>query len=120
MKIIVVGMNPARARNSKKTALTRLYNWMDQLDLGYVSFTNLHADPEWNFDLKTVDKDFLQKQVEGYDKIIALGGLVSNYLAKYLRVDHIKMPHPSYRNRSLNDPQFEHEQIVKCRNYIYG
>lgn len=120
MKVLVVGMNPARARNSKKTALNRLYQWMDELGLEYTSFTNLSADPEWNFDLKTVDKSFLEAQVQDYEKIIALGGLVSNYLAKYLRVDHFKMPHPSYKNRSLNDPEYEHEQLLKCKNYIYG
>jgi alcohol dehydrogenase class IV len=113
-------MNPAKPGKTKKTALSRLYSWMDQLDLKYVSFTNLSADPDWNFNLKTVDKKFLEKQLEGYDKIIALGGLVSNYLAKYLRVDHIKMPHPSYRNRALNDSNYEHEQLLKCRTYIYG
>ena len=61
--VIIVGMNPARERNSKKNALSRLYNWLDELNLDYVSFTNLSADSEWNFDLKTVDKNFLYDQL---------------------------------------------------------
>ena len=33
--VIIVGMNPARERNSKKNALSRLYNWLDELNLDY-------------------------------------------------------------------------------------
>jgi hypothetical protein len=116
--VIIVGMNPARERNSKKNALSRLYNWLDELDLDYVSFTNLSADSKWNFDVKTIDKNFLYNQLFEYKKVIALGGLVSNYLAKYLEVDHFKLPHPSYRNRQLNDLDFEKQQLIMCRNYL--
>jgi hypothetical protein len=118
MKVIIVGMNPARPSNAKKTALTRLYDWLDAVDLRFVSFTNLHTDPNWDFNLKDVDRQRLVDHVQGYDKVIALGGMVSNYLTKYIHVEHLKIAHPSYRNRSLNCPVYEANMLDNLRTYL--
>jgi hypothetical protein len=118
MRILIVGLNPGKPSKNSKTALSRLTNWLDLLNIQYVSFTNLSQDPNWDFDLKKINKEFLKVQLEGYDKVIALGGLVSNYLHKYLKVDHFKMPHPSYKNRALNDHEYELMMITECKNYL--
>lgn len=118
--VIVVGLNPARERNLKKNTLTRLTEWLDFLELPMVTFTNLSPDVDWDFDLKKVDASFLSQQLKTYPKVLALGGKVSDYLAKYLHTEHFKLPHPSYRNRLLNDREFERRILIECKNYLKG
>lgn len=50
-------------------------------------------------------------------KVIALGGFASQVLHK-LGVEHFKLPHPSGRNRLLNDRNYEAEQLKLCREYL--
>ena len=52
-----------------------------------------------------IDFDKLVKCEEA-NKVIALGNVASDSLRK-VNVEHFKMPHPSPRNRQLNDKQFE-------------
>lgn len=51
------------------------------------------------------------------DVIIALGSVVGKDLDK-LNIPHFKMPHPSFRNRKLNDPEVEVREIEICRDWL--
>jgi hypothetical protein len=117
-RVIFLGLNPARPKKKlKNSALNRLSTWYDSLDIGFVSFSNLTDDVDWDFDLKKIDHDYVLSLLQGYDRVIALGGVVSRFLTKY-NVSHLQMPHPSYRNRALNSREYELEQLEKCRAYL--
>jgi hypothetical protein len=117
-RAIFLGLNPARPKNKlKNSALNRLSTWYDALGIDHVSFSNLTNDVDWDFDLKKIDHDYVLSLLQGYDKVIALGGIVSRFLTKY-NVSHMQMPHPSYRNRALNSREYELEQLEKCRAYL--
>lgn len=116
--VIFLGLNPAKPKKKlKNSALNRLSSWYDSLGIERVSFSNLTDDPDWDFDLKKIDHSYVLSLLQGYGKVIALGGLVSSFLTKY-NVSHLKMPHPSYRNRALNDKNYELEQLDVCRAYL--
>lgn len=53
----------------------------------------------------------------GY-KIITLGNKASNRLSK-LGIDHFKLPHPSGRNRKLNNKEFLAIELNKCYDYVW-
>jgi len=47
--------------------------------------------------------------------IVALGNNASKWLGD---TPHFKMPHPSGRNRKLNDKEFVKERLNLCKTYI--
>lgn len=50
-------------------------------------------------------------------KIVALSNNASKRLSKH-GLKHFKIPHPSFRNRSLNDPDFIAQKLAKCKIYL--
>ena len=53
---------------------------------------------------------------EGY-KLVSLGNIASNRLDK-INLEHFKLPHPSPRNRKLNNPVFLEVELIKCKIYL--
>lgn len=51
------------------------------------------------------------------DKIVALGNNASKRLTKY-GIPHFKLPHPSGRNRQLNDKSYIESRLAECKKYI--
>ena len=51
--------------------------------------------------------------------VVALGNNASDRLDK-IGVPHFKLPHPSGRNRKLNDKKFIDSELEKCKNYLRG
>ena len=120
-KVLVVGMNPSNILENKKvrknSTLDRLNKWMDRWNISNYSFINT---TEKRFDAISqhdVDPNRLIEAAYGYEKVIALGGFASDSLTK-AQINHFKMPHPSPRNRLLNDSNYEWEQIEKCAKYL--
>ena len=115
-KIILVGLNPSKITTCRKnSAWDRLCSWIDYLDTGVVSFTNLSDDPEWDF--KEIDHDTLLCQIINYDRVIALGGHVSKTL-NTLAIDHYTLPHPSPRNRMMNDQNKVNHILKDCKKWL--
>ena|ERR1700692_1592519 len=52
------------------------------------------------------------------DKIIALGNEAAKALMKK-GISHFKLPHPSYRNRQLNDTAVIKIHLDRCFRYIH-
>jgi uracil-DNA glycosylase len=50
-------------------------------------------------------------------KVIALGGEASKVLNRY-RTSHFKLPHPSGRNRQINDKEFIKRQLEACKKWL--
>lgn len=49
--------------------------------------------------------------------VLGLGNDVSKILTS-LDIPHFKLPHPSPRNRKLNNPTFIIDKLQECRQYI--
>lgn len=50
-------------------------------------------------------------------KVIALGNSASKILTQ-LEIPHFKLPHPSGRNRQINDKAFINARLEACKQYI--
>jgi uracil-DNA glycosylase len=50
--------------------------------------------------------------------VIALGNTASRYISA--RNPHFKLPHPSGRNRQINDKVFINSKLEECKKYIKG
>lgn len=118
MKLLIVGMNPGAPNKNPNKSHTRdrLEKWMDTLEVRHYSFCNTF-DEVGSPDVSKIDFDRLNQMCLGYNRIIALGNFASNAL-KSISVSHFKMPHPSPRNRLLNDTLFEANILNECRNYL--
>lgn len=119
MKVLVVGMNPSTkpTLNGKTNAtFKKLESWMTECEIKHFSFVNTFDDPSEAKQSK-VDFQRLCTLIQGYDKIIALGGFVSESLNR-INVTHFKLPHPSPRNRLLNDKTYEKRIVEQCKEYI--
>lgn len=118
-RIIVIGMNPSDkpTLNNKRNATFRnLESWMDELGVNHFSFINTFDEPG-ECKKSKVDFDRLHHVCSYYNHVIALGGFVSGAL-NTVNVSHFKLPHPSPRNRLLNDKTFEKKVIKQCKEYI--
>ncbi len=114
-KPLFIGMNPTKAQYRKGCAFFRLMDWIEEMDLGIVAFTNLSHDPHWN--KRSVDPHFLLAGTREHTKVIALGGLVSNALSK-LNIEHFTLPHPSPLNRQINNPEFIRTKLEDCKRWL--
>lgn len=56
----------------------------------------------------------------GHIRVVALGNKAFNYLLKVGVNEFFVLPHPSGRNRQLNNKKFVQEKLDQCRDYIYG
>lgn len=118
MKTIIVGSNPGHSSNG--LTMRNLYKWMDHIGINLSSFTNVSIHKtENNRPLKKseYELDRLKTDIQNYDKVIALGNTASDAL-KQIGVQHFKLPHPSPRNRRLNDNDFINEKLEACKYYM--
>ena len=117
MRVLVVGMNPS-TRSSKKSSptLKKLNEWMTDCCVHHYSVINTsdETDPVMK---NQIDRSRLKTFSKSYDKVIALGNFASEVL-NTISVPHFKLPHPSPRNRPLNDKSFEARVVNDCRNYV--
>ena len=111
--ILILGQNPSGAKAFKNNTIDRLSKWLDYAGITDYDFDNVSKDIGENF---KVDLKHTEKISKGYNKIVALGGVASSVLTK-LQIPHLKMPHPSPRNRQLNCKEFEKEKMNTLKNY---
>ena len=64
-----------------------------------------------------VDYNALTFALKDYRRVIALGNFVSDALKK-ADVEHFKLPHPSPRNRMINDPEKISSILADCAKYL--
>lgn len=119
-RVLFVGMNPAAERRPtvpRYCALGRLYEWATALGIPYFSFVNC-SHRYGTFVRSTVDTDFLRMVVSQHDgPVVALGEVASRILRR-VGVSHHAMPHPSYRNRKLNDREYEKRMLEEARTLL--
>ena len=115
-KILLIGINPSGKPFRKGCSLDKMNVWMEALGFHHYSFSNV-IPYEGSYKMKDVDVDYVNSFTKGYNKVIALGGFVSNSLRK-AKIDHYTLPHPSPLNRKLNDREYERECIERCREWL--
>lgn len=119
-RVLFVGMNPGVERHptvQRYSAIGRLHQWCERMGIPYHSFVNVYAHAG-AFRADQVDREFLLTVISLHNgPVVALGGTASTIL-KRLKVEHLTMPHPSYRNRKLNDAAYEEECLRQCLVYL--
>ena len=118
--ILILGINPSADSVVKKNStLHRLAHWIDQLEIrDRHHFTNCILRPG-NYDFRKVDYGRIIGLSNKYSKIVALGTFPSEVLRR-LHIKHFRLPHPSPRNRQLNDSEYEHRVLNECYGYLFG
>jgi hypothetical protein len=116
LKVLVLGINPSVLGGRRSPSIRNLHKWLDVLELKYVSFSNIYKGTGEYKDKRT-ERKFLNEVCPQYDKIIALGSTVGDVLDS-LGFSHFTLPHPSPRNRQLNDKAFVVKKLIFCRQYL--
>lgn len=83
----------------------RLKAWIERL--GITEYFLLNR-VDWPF-------GFPDRQTQGV--FIALGAEASKMLAR-CKYEHFRLPHPSGRNRQLNDNDFVDKKLTECRDWL--
>jgi hypothetical protein len=111
VKVIFVGDKP-KAKNKKAFqdagCAEKLGRWASQIGALEVHMTNRV--------LKRMPKEVLKLMKKEY-KVVALGKAAEKALKK-LKVPHYPMPHPSGRNRLLNDTEYEAFVVDDCKRWL--
>lgn len=113
-KVLFVGDEPSSKNKDPNIAFVgtpsfkRIAKWMDIIELKDIKLVNSHNENQ----LKIV------KELKdcGY-KVVALGNQASKRLKKQ-GIDHHRLPHPSPRNRLLNNKKFELKELKKCKDWL--
>lgn len=120
-----VGSNPSKKNTcplvpfeGTKSMLT-LQAWFAALGIakyGLINVSNVLTD-KGKVTITPYDLSRVYTQLKGQKKVIALGNIASKAL-KELEIDHFKLPHPSPRNRLLNNPIYIEGELTKCEQYL--
>ena len=116
--IIFVGDRPSRDNTDLDVAFVgtesgeRLFKWIEYLDIYTYQALNVYT-----IDSKVDTKNCMYLRKHNGATIVALGNNASNVLKK-LEIKHFKLPHPSGRNRKLNDKNYVASELQKCREWL--
>ena len=89
MPVIVVGINPNNKEHHKNSTVKKLQYWMDVMGITEYDFTNcIPTIGEYKKDM--IDYNRLKENVNGYNKVLALGGFVSDALKKIKAGDKVE------------------------------
>lgn len=89
----------------------RLLTWMRRLGLVEGQYTLLNQSDVYEL------TGWLVIAILRKYPAIALGNVASEQLRKQLQ-PHFKLPHPSGRNRQINDKAFIEQRLTECLKYI--
>lgn len=98
----------------------------EKLLFDWISFLTLHTPELFKIINSATPKDlenilFYSNQYLSHKclitKVVALGNNASKKLYAH-NVLHFKLPHPSGRNRQLNDKKFIDKKLAECREWL--
>jgi hypothetical protein len=113
--IVILGQCPStKVTPSKNGTFARLKRWMDHVNEPAWAFHNIIPNKVNSYDINDVDAWALTGAIYRKKVIIALGGFVSRVLKRY-GVIHIKIDHPSPRNRNLNSLEYEITMLLELQ-----
>ena len=115
-----MGMNPSsyntNSKDRKNHTFDRLKRWFDHAGVRYFSFVNC-CDRVGQVNKRDIDYHTIKTCVTGYDRVIAIGNFSSDALS-HINIPHLKLPHPSPRNRKFNDSSYEQTVIDDLIEYL--
>ncbi len=91
----------------------RLLMWIEDI------MTEVDYDPRYKI-INSINTNMLFLKIYVYFMgypIIALGNEASKRLIK-AGISHFKLPHPSGRNRQINDKEFISKKLTECKKWI--
>lgn len=116
-KLLLVGDKPSKKNQNPEIAFLgtqsykRIEKWLQQI---------LSEEAEVIM-INRIDPDFSQHLIYAslhHYRIIALGEEAAKALNEGGITNYFKMPHPSGRNRKLNNKKYEKEILQKCKLWI--
>lgn len=116
--IIFIGISPSsKTKPFENGSFNTLRKWCESVGLYEWDFHNLIPNKVNCLDKTYINHNLLIEKIKNKNKIIALGGYVSGYLTKN-KIDHLKIDHPSPRNRNLNNLNYVQTLVLKLKEYI--
>lgn len=88
---------------------------MTQLGVEHYSFANVYDTPGKVPSIAELVKQ--EFHFDDYEKVIALG-VTPAYVLRAKGIKHFAMPHPSPRNRKLNDKKYVEDVLDECKEYL--
>ena len=89
---------------------------MTRLGVDHYSFANVYDKPGEVPSLSELVKEDIRFS-DDYEKIIALG-VTPSYVLRAKGIKHFSLPHPSPRNRKLNDKEYVDHVLDECKDYL--
>lgn len=116
--IIFVGISPStKTTPIKNGTFARLKGWAKAVGLKKFDFINVIPDVVNGMCPTLVDHEMVKERTAGKTKVVALGGFVSKILSQN-KIEHLKIDHPSPRNRNLNSPSYTVAMLKKLKVYV--
>jgi uracil-DNA glycosylase len=125
MSVWIVGSNPSSKNNNPKLPFwgTKSYEtlskWLSFLGINKHGLINVSDEVTKGKVPKITNEDLfrLRTKLDGATQVIALGNTASLALNK-LGIRHFKLPHPSGRNRLLNDKKLVDAKLAACKEWL--
>lgn len=120
-----VGSNPSRKNDDRltpfygtKSHLT-LLSWIAYLGVKNYNFINASNEFFDDGKVKVTNSDLIRlwTALSTERQVVTLGKIASRALNR-LHIEHCSLPHPSPRNRLLNNPDLINQELSKCREYL--
>lgn len=114
--IIFVGDKPGRKNVDPNVPFVgtqsykRLLEWIWEMDVNISDVKMYNKDDLWLHNLRHYAK------FKGY-RVVCLGN-TSSELFNENDIPHFKLPHPSGRNRKLNDKKWLKQQLKECKKWL--
>lgn len=127
--ILFVASNPSKLNKNPRIAMVgakceKTFNdWVEYLspDRNYVVINASNKILEGNNVIRLIDIDFDNltewTKSRNVTKIVALGNVAAKALS-YIGVEYYKLPHPSSRNRLLNNKEQVAAVLKNCKQWL--
>lgn len=130
MMIFIIGDQPSAKNLDPEVPFVgtasykRLLEWIGRLDINITDTVLCNTEnvkksrPDWRPDVNL--KGYTTEILE-HDVVITLGEKAREYVEKELDIKvYYPLPHPSGRNRKLNDKKYINKVLKGCKIWLHG
>jgi len=116
--VVFVGDKPSNLNDNPNVAFVgtpsykNLLKWIKKMEIKDDDYVMINSDTPVRLE------HAMWMSIHGHE-IVALGNIAAKRLS-FMDVVFYKLPHPSPRNRKLNDQNFIDSELEKCKNYLRG
>jgi uracil-DNA glycosylase len=119
LKLLLVGDKPSKKNKDPNVAFVgtashkRIQEWLNKILTSKAKILMVNrVDPQFH-------RTLIHATLNQY-KIVALGNEAAQALVEYGIVNFFKLPHPSGKNRKLNNKAFVAAELANCKTWIEG